>query len=351
MAERQSRTAEMIAARLAEDADLGTIGSLSRLSGGANNQVFEVQTEAGPAILKRYFTHPNDRRDRFGAETAFLRHAERCGVDAVPKLLAASKADRACLMTKLPGQAVTAVDEPAVEAAIRLVEQLQTVRPDPPLAMGSEAAFSIEQHLETVDGRLGRLAEAIGRASDASPGVAPFLHGEVIPEWSTQRAGVLEKASQRDLNPSEEILPPDRLASPSDFGFHNALQTEDGRLGFHDFEYAGVDDPAKLVGDFFHQVRVPVPNRHFPRVRDRVAALTGRPVETAKRIELLFPVYAFKWIAIVLNHFLEDGAARRQFSGADLADADTRQLSKARALLTGLEADEPATNTKGEAQA
>ena len=37
--------------------------------------------------------------------------------------------------------------------------------------------------------------------------------------------------------------------SPSDFGFHNILQSE-GRLNFLDFEYAGRDDLAKLLSDF-----------------------------------------------------------------------------------------------------
>src|SRR6185503_11886129 len=45
--------------------------------------------------------------------------------------------------------------------------------------------------------------------------------------------------------------------SPSDFGYHNAVLADDETVRFFDFEYAGWDDPAKLVCDFFNQVEVP----------------------------------------------------------------------------------------------
>ena len=38
--------------------------------------------------------------------------------------------------------------------------------------------------------------------------------------------------------------------SPSDFGLQNTLFTKN-KLFFIDFEYAGLDDPAKCLLDFF----------------------------------------------------------------------------------------------------
>ena len=60
--------------------------------------------------------------------------------------------------------------------------------------------------------------------------------------------------------PSERPLDQqDRCLSPSDFGFHNAL-AQGETVRFIDFEYAGWDDPAKTVCDFFHHPGVPVPD-------------------------------------------------------------------------------------------
>ena len=48
-----------------------------------------------------------------------------------------------------------------------------------------------------------------------------------------------------------ELEEDEKIISPSDFGLHNAKLGEDGKLAFFDFEYAGWDDPAKTIADFF----------------------------------------------------------------------------------------------------
>ena len=44
----------------------------------------------------------------------------------------------------------------------------------------------------------------------------------------------------------------DLILSPSDFGFHNVIK-KNKKLFFFDFEYAGMDDPVKLISDFICQ--------------------------------------------------------------------------------------------------
>ena len=75
------------------------------------------------------------------------------------------------------------------------------------------------------------------------------------------------------LDTQESVL------SPSDFGFHNALLGPDGKLCFIDFEYAGWDDPAKLICDFFCQPQTPVPQAHLGFICQRA---DQRP-ETGRR--------------------------------------------------------------------
>ena len=77
--------------------------------------------------------------------------------------------------------------------------------------------------------------------------------------WRALRAGALAALGRTPPAWAGPLGEADRVVSPSDFGFHNALRTEDGRLAFLDFEYAGWDDPAKLVCDFELQPAVPAP--------------------------------------------------------------------------------------------
>ena len=156
-----------------------------------------------------------------------------------------------------------------------------------------------------------------------------------MPAWRAVRTGALAAAERLGLAPDAEIDAADRCVSPSDFGFHNALIAADGRISFLDFEYAGWDDPAKLLGDFFSQVAVPVPDRHLPAFAARLAARTSDPARHRARFDILLPVYRVKWIAIILNDFLPAGAHRRRFALGEPGEDDrlATQLTKARRAL------------------
>ena len=124
--------------------------------------------------------------------------------------------------------------------------------------------------------------------------------------------------------------------SPSDFGYHNALRTKKG-LVFFDFEYAGWDDPAKVVGDFFSQVEIPAPLGALKRFANAVASIHGDPASILHRINLLCPLYRIKWCCIVLNEFLPMDADRRAFAQGQANNRKQEQLGKAVKLLSSLD--------------
>ena len=70
---------------LATAAGLGRVRAVVPLSGGANNRVFRVEAASGVALLKSYFRHPDDPRDRLGTEWAFTSFAWDNGVRCIPR--------------------------------------------------------------------------------------------------------------------------------------------------------------------------------------------------------------------------------------------------------------------------
>ena len=290
--------------------------ALRPLAGGANNRLWRVDTASGPAVVKAYFHHPDDPRDRHHHETAFAALAWQHGLRCLPRLLASDRDHRLALFAQVDGQPVRAADDQAVAQARDFAIALQALRPQAgALPTASEACFALAEHAATIDRRLARLLPTEAGA---------FVESAVMPPWRTI-AGRLADADDGPLPASERCL------SPSDFGFHNALRRPDGSLCFLDFEYAGWDDPAKLVGDFFNQVAVPVAPSHYAGFRDALV-----PPARRHRCDLLRPAYAVKWIAIVLNEFLPVDDSRRRFAGKDLAGRRARQLDKARAALARL---------------
>lgn len=327
---------------LADAARVGPATAVLPLAGGANNRVYRLDTVTGPVLLKAYFRHPADPRDRLRAEWAFLRFARAAGVRCVPRPLACDPSAGLALYEFVPGATLhgtfaTAAD---VDAALAFFHDLDAAKnrvEAADLPRASEACFTLEDHFATVARRVERLRSLTG-GGPAEAAAAAFVAEEVAPAWQSVLTAARGHALAAGLPPDRPLDPADRCVSPSDFGFHNALREPDGRLRFIDFEYAGWDDPAKLVCDFFCQPAVPAPAGAF----DRFAAAVGRrsvePAAFLARANLLLPVYRVKWVCIMLNEFLPVGGSRRAFAGsaAEHAARKAAQLAKARAALAAV---------------
>jgi len=203
--------------------------------------------------------------------------------------------------------------------------------------MASEACFSLDDHLQCVSMRLSRLNTA-NCESPADDKMRRFLDLHLRPLWKEITHQFLHIANQQDLGLNDEMRRDEKRISPSDFGFHNVLRRPDGRLCFLDFEYAGWDDPAKTVGDFFCQPAIPVPLTYFDMFADRVCTDQSSPKNEQLRMRLLLPIYQVKWVCILLNEFLPIDANRRTFAAKvdDLEQRKMTQLTKAKQAASRL---------------
>jgi hypothetical protein len=312
---------------------------LLRLAGGANNRVFEVRSGASRAALKVYF---KDDRPRLRAEFSFLKFARACGAGAVPAPLARDDSAGMALYEFVPGGRLSPEDvgRSAVEQAAalfaRVNEQRGRLKPDD-LPNAAEACFSVAQHLNLVEGRVRSLLD-FTPVDDLDEAAAELVSDRLAPIWTSSRKRVLAEAAGHGIA-VEEILPSTEVCvSPSDFGFHNALIDSSGRIRFIDFEYAGWDDPAKLVCDFFAQVALPAPREHQAVFEELALAPFAQRARIRERVALLTPSYGVKWACILLNDFLGQGRARRSYALGEEEDRRRRlgQIGKAQAALAGL---------------
>ena len=337
IAEEQSSFQAAVSA-LASSVGLEDSFRLQALSGGANNRVYCLE-KAGPrALLKSYFRHPDDPRDRLASEFAFLRFAWNRGVRCVPEPLAFDAEHGLGLYEFIPGTAIVAneIESTDVDQAAQLFVELNNHGADPlagQLPLASEACFSLESHTQQVNRRVQRL-QSEARAKD--PDIDRFIQQELPETWQHVEAALREQTHLRQLSWDAVLAPAERCLSPSDFGFHNALRRPAGRLCFLDFEYAGWDDPAKMICDFFCQPAVPLPPKWRCRFIESVTTPFSDKQKLRERVQLLLPLYYVKWCCIVLNTCLPEGRARRSFAGAvsqTAADREAGMLERARQLL------------------
>ncbi|MCX5662606.1 MAG: phosphotransferase [Planctomycetota bacterium] len=335
---------EQAAGELVAGAGLGRVDSLSPLAGGGNNRTYRLAAGGRDILLKAYFRDPADPRDRLKAEFDFSRFAWDRGIRVIPEPLARDARNALGLYAFIHGRMLEPheVTPARVDESLDFCIALNRGRHAPAvaalaagLADGSEAYFSLTDHLAGVARRVARLGEIEG-AGPINHEARAFVRGELGPAWERVTADV--RAAIPDLGGDAPLPSEQRCLSPSDFGFHNAMLAGDGKLIFHDFEYAGWDDPGKTAGDFFCQPRLPVPPGLFEHFVGALVDSLGLPASHVRRARLLRGVYQVKWCCIMMNEFLPLGARRRRFalSEADAEARKVRQLAQARRGLGAL---------------
>lgn len=282
---------------------------LTPLQGGGNNRLLLCDDGTRKAVLKHYFSP--ERRAR---EVSFCRVLE--GRARLPKVLAEHPTEAAVLLEFLPGSPPRGpVRTEWVDGAAHFIIQLNAA-PRPSLRLAVEGGTCQSQHLHLASARLDRLAAA---------GVA----GALVADLRSELARV---AARLDLN--EKPLKPDALClSPSDFGFHNCLIDSQGGLNFVDFEFAGSDDPAKLVCDFACQPRLPVTAQQAQRFCECLQQSGLFAQDLGFRARQLLAVFVIRWCCILLNPLLAQGETRRKFLGHDAPPDPATIQARAREYL------------------
>jgi hypothetical protein len=329
---------------------------LTPLPGGRNNRVFRVDVPEGSLVLKSYFQHPSDPRDRLDAEFSFIKHVWAMGLRCLPQPIARLPLRGLGLYSFIKGQPfqpgqvtqlhveqaadfVRAINERRHELAGAEASADLIVEDRPVLAEASDACLSLVEHLTSIEKRISSLL-TMPAQDDLDRQMIEFVEQQLVPQWRKASAQFRDQVTRCKGDLHEPVPAADRVISPSDFGFHNAILKEDDTAAFLDFEYAGWDDPAKLICDFFTQVAVPVPVTFGAMFTDRFTACLESPAEVKQRVNWLLPLYRIKWCCLSLNIFLPVTADRRAFAqpADDRSQQRRQQLELARRLLAEIEA-------------
>lgn len=313
--------------------------SFSSMGKGGNNRLYRVDCGAERFVLKVYFQHPTDLRNRLHSEYAFISFAWDHGIRRIPRPIARHDSPPMGLYEFLEGEEPRdeEIDRNLVSQAWALffsINQHRNSERARELPLASEACFCLEAHLDLVRRRLTRLGGIqAGHAGPAAMAVL-FVQERLRPAW----ARIQEKALDLVASGSAaqvDVSPRDRFLCPADLGFHNAIRSPDGQTRFVDFEYAGWDDPVKFFCDFFLHPAVPVPREFMPEFLKKVAETMVDPLRFRTWTKALFDVHALKWCCIMLNEFLPGDEARRRFAMGtdDIENRQWKQLGKAEQAL------------------
>lgn len=327
----------------------GGTAELTQIHGGGNNRVYRVHQAGGPDLALKLYAPPGTSRDdaaaRLKREFNGLHFLGTNGFDTVPKAIDVNWQDLAALYQWIEGTkpALLAPEQRTpddIAAAIRFIGDLHRLSGNTAATKlfddaAREACLSGAELLRQVAGRLDTLSQLTAEAD-----LQLFLRGTFRPAFDLASQRLQDWTAANGQVPAAELGAAQRILSPSDFGFHNALRRPDAGLTFIDFEYFGWDDPVKLLADFvWHPAMRLSPTERKAFLTANVALLSARDPQILERFNAQFPLYGLRWAAILLNEFLPDRWQRRVFAGtgdtspAAWDAAKGRQLARAHHYL------------------
>jgi len=315
------------------------VASVDRVVAGRNSRVYRMTCPGGACYAVKHYV-ASTQRGGLDVEAAATRFLHAHGIRQTPRLIALDREQAVGIYEFIPGDSVgTHVTDADVDVAIDFVlrlDQLSHLDADWELP-AAEACFSLEGVVKSVEARLTRLGDV--PADTALHGdLHAFLEGRLIPVFANIIDWGRRFLARNQLSMAAALDLDDRILSPSDFGFHNAIRRPDGTIVFVDLEYFGWDDPAKLVSDFLLHPAMSLQEKYKKRFAMRLCeGLQGRRL-LAKRLPVAYALFAMKWCAILLNEFVPEHLARRRFAGDGRAEERilSGQLAKARAMCDGI---------------
>lgn len=302
-----------------------------------NNRIFKLRLADGRAVLlKNYLLDGRDRRPRAASEFRALELMREEGLRRAPLPLYLDPAGRFALHSFLEGAPPARPERRHVLQAAAFISALAALKKPKDYPEAADSRRRLADYPAHLERRFKRARE--GACELGHAGALAFLDERLKPCADRLTADFERSARAEGLRLDEALPDSERILSPSDFGFHNALAGHRGRLSFVDFEYFGQDDPAKLAADFVHHAAQRAP---FELRRLFVLELAkSMPPGFARRFELVQDLIGLEWILIVLNVLAPEARARRRFSDPKLDERAlvAQRLERAAAMLDSLEA-------------
>ena len=268
--------------------------SLEEIKSGANTLVYKLNHRDKVVLLKKYREDGN--RNRISREVNFLTQCKTRCIKNVPNLIYFDKEENFSILEWIEGrQLKKAIPSDWSSIANFLI----SIQPDSKdlsmMCCASDAYFTVSEHwnrvnnlyLESLNKNVGLLAQynILEKLNKLHKDAQEYVNG-----YFGNGNHAIEKNSIAIL-------------SPSDVGFHNVIKSK-GRNYFIDFEYAGKDDPYKLLSDLLiHPDWIPTKSDSQSLFCILKALFNEENNQISfPRLSVMMRIYQLKWVVIMLKN-------------------------------------------------
>lgn len=274
---------------------------ISRLQGGGNNRLYLIDTS--PRLVAKCY-HLDDKQ-RALHDIYFSQLLVKHDINNIAHPINCDMKRHIGIFSFIDGHKVNELTREYISQIAQFIRSINALPLRSELAedfLAAEACFSLHEYARVIERRLDRLTH-IKVETEIDEQAKYFIDNDL--SMSVQEL-LGELTDPRQLSFEQRII------SPSDFGLHNCLEIG-GQLSFYDFEYAGWDDPCKMVADFFSHPAYSV-DIHYLREFIDLSLDSIQADHVLNQLPITFKIIRFKWIFIILNEFLISDLKRRIYA-------------------------------------
>lgn len=301
---------------------------------GGNNKAYFVEIKNAKFFVKIYFP---DKHKRLQKEWVFSKYAVSAKIKCTPRPIACDVKNNIAIYEFINGKkpSLKQITRSSINQAIDFFKALNQKKhlSTASLSIASEACFKFSNHFLIIESRLLNFS-LIKLNGSLKQEYTKFVTNLCL-RWEKLKKIIISKSIKSRYKIETCLDKKFWCVSPSDFGFHNAIRQSFNNLYFIDFEHAGWDDPAKMAIDFLLQPSIPIDIKYHNFFISKILNFFPEYEEMNLRIQLLYPILAFKWCCIMLNCFMPWWKKKVFFleSKINLKDLQESRLKKAKIYL------------------
>lgn len=310
---------------------------LNLLKRDGNNRIYIATEDNGEQfVLKSYSFNQDDlkRRGRKESDALFLLWENK--IKQIPKALYYnSEFNFGCYQflegEELEERNLNSSHEDQIVDFILSMERLALKIDSSEYHLATDGRSCLKDYMMHIERRLEPILIGLKKSK-----VLSDAFGQTIKEVLVLKEAILsdfiEKSQSLSLDIESKFKKEEVILSPSDFGFHNMKLCGD-KIFFFDFEYFGVDDPAKLWADFYHHVGFELSREKRMLLINKYMNLSQ--IENFKlRFDLILDMVGLEWVLIVLNICGEGVIERRLFSNPN--ETEESLIEKRRGMVKSM---------------
>ncbi len=272
------------------------IKKVSEIKGGLNSKVYLLDLNNKKLVIKIY---GDKNKSKIKREKLFYNYLIKINNPNVINPLFFDVKKNFALFPFISGKKIKKIKKKHLLELLQFLNNINKKKKFTNLPFAIDGINDRNQHIKLCEKKINELKKIKVNYS-IKKDFKYFLKKKLIPKFAELKENFNNTAFQKfkkiKINKNQMVI------SPSDLGFHNIIYSKK-KLVFFDFEYAGLDDPIKLICDFFCQPdqSLSVSQKEIFIKKIYFKNYTLSQIKSYTKIFL--PFHKLKWCCIILNVF------------------------------------------------